>query len=648
MLFGVLAIGFAVSALALALRPTTFRLASLLVAATALTGAAGSDWLAARARRGASLERLVAAVPELGRESEGYVGSDTCQSCHPGEYASWHRSYHRTMTTLATPTSIRGPFAGQTLVSRGRSYELSQRGDEYWVRLVDPDWERDERLAGRDPDGGGPPPPVERRVVMATGSHLMQTYWVEGRHGNEVYNLPFVFLFEQNRFVPREDVFLRPPAAGRFFAVWNNSCIECHSTAGKVGFQFQEEVFRSAVGEIGIACEACHGPAQTHIDANRNPLRRYELHLGEDADPTIVQPQRLSSQASSQVCGQCHGIGIAEELDWLENGHRFRPGEQLEENRFIVRPAVDRDSEALRELMERDPSALPSRFWPDGMVRVSGREYNAMIESDCFQRGELSCLSCHSMHNSDPNDQLAAGMDGNAACLQCHEDLRSRVTQHTRHSATSAGSACMNCHMPHTVYGLLKGIRSHWIDSPRVATTLATGRPNACNSCHLDRPLAWTAEHLEEWYGQAQPQLGEDDRRYSATLLALLRGDAGQRALAAWSFGWEPAQHVSGRGWIAPYLAHLLEDPYSTVRYIAGRSLATLPEYRGIDFDFLDSPSARSQARRRALDVWFDLPLERVDRRSEAVLIDGEGNPLHVQVARLASQRDDRPVVLNE
>ena len=27
-----------------------------------------------------------------------YVSSDTCRSCHPQEYDSWHGSYHRTMT----------------------------------------------------------------------------------------------------------------------------------------------------------------------------------------------------------------------------------------------------------------------------------------------------------------------------------------------------------------------------------------------------------------------------------------------------------------------------------------------------------------------------------------------------------------------
>src|SRR2546430_13546483 len=50
-------------------------------------------------------------------------------------------------------------------------------------------------------------------------------------------------------------------------------------------------------------------------------------------------------------------------------------------------------------------SFAPSRYWSDGTVRVSGREYNALIESPCFSKGAMTCLSCHSMHQSDPNWQ---------------------------------------------------------------------------------------------------------------------------------------------------------------------------------------------------------------------------------------------------
>ena len=43
---------------------------------------------------------------------DGYVSSDTCRACHPAEYESWHGSYHRTMTQVATPDTVRADFDG--------------------------------------------------------------------------------------------------------------------------------------------------------------------------------------------------------------------------------------------------------------------------------------------------------------------------------------------------------------------------------------------------------------------------------------------------------------------------------------------------------------------------------------------------------
>ena len=72
-------------------------------------------------------------------------------------------------------------------------------------------------------------------------------------------------------------------------------------------------------------------------------------------------------------------------------------------------------------------------FWSDGQVRVSGRDYNGMVESACYIRGDLTCMSCHTMHPESTNraalarwadDQLKPGMRTNLACIQCHQEYR--------------------------------------------------------------------------------------------------------------------------------------------------------------------------------------------------------------------------------
>ena len=328
----------------------------------------------------------------------------------------------------------------------------------------------------------------------------------------------------------------------------------------------------------------------------------------------------------------------------------------------MPQPMAQRDSPALAAFVERDPAFVTGSFWSDGMIRVSGREYNGLIDSPCYKDATdhartLSCYSCHTMHKTpeDPRPvaewaathQVSAGKEGNDACLACHDLPQGGVAAHTRHAADSAGSTCYNCHMPYTSYGLLKAIRSHTISSPSVAESVETGRPNACNLCHVDRTLAWSGAALEEWYGQPSPPLGADERSVSAALLWAMKGDAGQRALAACALGWAPAQEASGTSWMAPYLAELLNDPYEAVRYVAYRSLRTIPAYAALEYDYVAGREARVAASLPVLQAWRERAPARA-RRDPALLVAGDGELMVDRMLRILRQRDDRPLFLRE
>src|SRR5437879_5370661 len=71
----------------------------------------------------------------------GFVASAACKDCHPGQYASWYRTYHRTMTQPATAETVLAPMGEIELSSRGRTYQLSHHGDDFSVTTVDPEWE---------------------------------------------------------------------------------------------------------------------------------------------------------------------------------------------------------------------------------------------------------------------------------------------------------------------------------------------------------------------------------------------------------------------------------------------------------------------------------------------------------------------------
>jgi len=598
-----------------------------------------------------SRRRLEHAVPIEDMTGDGFVGSGACRSCHPAQHASWRVSFHRTMTQRALPGNVVGDFddVSLTLPARelgeagrhhAREFRLERRGDEFWVRMADPDWEARLRSAGVHPDSVEVPPVVWRRVVMTTGSHLQQTCWVEGESPGRPHNLPFMWLIEDRRWVPRDDVFMAPPGARRF-STWNDNCIQCHSVGGWWNLDPRTRS-SERVAELGIACEACHGPALEHCRANRDPARRYRGHRTGDPDPTIRNPARLPAPASSQVCGQCHGILQFVGSAFLA-GERYAPGDELNDTHRVVRGSAPGQG-----ILEDGPHFLEERFWPDGMVRVSGREYNAMIESACFEGGELSCLACHSMHGYESADhQMRPGMASDEACFACHADYRERVAEHTHHDPASAGSACYDCHMPHTVWGLLKAMRSHWIDSPRVGDSLAAGRPNACNLCHLDRTLGWTARRLEEWYGQSAPELTRDQDEIASGILWLLGGDANQRGLVAWHMGWERAQRASGTDWMAPFLANALLDPYAAVRHAGIRSLRTLAGFEDFEYDYV-APLEREQAVRAIARDWRFEPGPGQDGSSARLLIGDDGRLRVPSLLRLIRARDERRVVLAE
>ncbi len=616
-----------------------------------LAGLLGAIHWQARSRALATqraIQHVEQKLPLLGLERD-YVSSHQCQSCHPDQHASWHRTFHRTMTQKALPGNVVGKFDGTTVMSDGLAYRVFQEGDAFWAEMPDPDIMMDVVQGGRKMDQRDIPR-VKRPVVMTTGSHHYQTYWVaSGRHERLLQTLPLIYMLEDQRWIPREDAFLRgPDDTERFITQWNHHCIRCHSTAGNPGLDDATGLLRTKVAELGISCEACHGPAEQHIRRHQNPLSRYVAWFDGRPDPTIVNPAKLDHRRSSETCGQCHGNYILREgfaMQFAHEGPPYRPGEELNRTHYYIQhPALDPAA-----VQKRPPEYFRERWWDDGTILVGGREYTAMSVSACFTRGEMSCLSCHSMHNSDPVDQLKTGMDGPAACVSCHSQpqFTTELSRHTRHALASEGSNCLNCHMPHTTYALLKAIRSHQISSPQVASSARFGVPNACNLCHLDQTLAWTQQQLVSQYGQPPVELTREQQNISAALLWMLKGNAAQRVITAWHVGWKPAQQASGSDWLAPFAARLLTDSYGVIRYVAARSLRTLPGQKDLQFDFLAPPGDRQHVLEALLESWRNRPA-RPDRVGPEILLHANGQPDEDRISVLLRTRDQRPISIME
>ena len=106
------------------------------------------------------------------------------------------------------------------------------------------------------------------------------------------------------------------------------------------------------VAEFGIACEACHSQGHEHIARNRDPLRRFKIHLTSKTDSTITNPSKLKGPASALACGQCHSVwafnDMEDKIDFNRHGAGFRPGTNDLVQRFVVQPNSNRSHSAKR------------------------------------------------------------------------------------------------------------------------------------------------------------------------------------------------------------------------------------------------------------------------------------------------------------
>jgi hypothetical protein len=545
------------------------------------------------------------------RHGDPVAGSDSCRSCHPEQWRTWHDSWHRTMTqsvaaeqrplsiarAAASPTELLAPFAGEQL-DYGGFRATMDRDAEGRPRV---------RVAPLDDDGQplATPPVLDATVALSVGSHRYQQYVAfldRGGGPGELWRLPVAWHRAEQRWIHMNGAFVEPEGEPgsltdyeRHLSRWNDNCIFCHNTEPAPG-AISAAQFESRVGELGIACEACHGPAHAHLQRHlENPIRR--LLASDDADGSISNPKRLDPAHESAICGRCHGQRIARDIAAvMRDGDGFVPGDALAD---VSRPIfADTTIPGVAGLDQGQPFA--ARFWPDGTPRLSAYEYQALLLSPCYADGEpggLGCGHCHDMHGDEPDGQVRRGRAGQGACIDCHAALPDA------HGGHDSRVDCLDCHMPEITYGLLEGMISHRITSPDPGALVGRAdQPDACTQCHVDRSRTWAAE--------AMPDLGlrgttassppaEQEQLASRVVLDLLGGDPLQRNLAAHALA---SAHATGStSDRLAWLADGLEDEYPSVRWFAWRGMRAIAERSGHaallealqEFDYLGPIEAR-------------------------------------------------------
>lgn len=517
-----------------------------------------------------------------------FVGSDSCAGCHSEQHSAWRQSQHHHAMAHAGPDTVLGDFEDARFDYAGVTTLFTRRGERYFVTTDGPDGELE-----------------EFEVLYTFGLDPMQQYLVDLGQGR-LQALSIVWdtrPAEQGgqrwfHLYPDDEIGHGDPLHWTGAAQnWNFMCADCHVTDYRKGFDADKGSFSPAWSELGVGCEACHGPGSQHLawaegehglaDRGLTVLldERRGMHwLHELERVTARRSEPLLSDREQQVCAQCHSLRSA-----------------VAEGYHAGLPLLD----FYRPELLSDPL-----YFADGQQREEVFITGNFAQSRMHAAG-VTCSDCHEPHSQ------ALRAKGNALCGSCHLPSNFDRPEHHQHPAGSSGAQCVNCHMPERTYMVIDPRRDHGISIPRPDLGQALGIPDACSSCHSDRSADWAAQQVADWFpqgrwrqpshasviaaaDQGQPAAQQDLVKLLAQpeLAAIVRGGAAQRLnpalgpdqLRALVQGLADKDPLVRLGSLrafedaapelrARFLAPLLEDPLRSIRSMAASQLAdvTLP-----------------------------------------------------------------------
>ena len=475
-----------------------------------------------------------------------FAGAGVCGKCHANVVHTWSGSRHSKMVQPATTSGVVGDFNRGAVTLRGSVYRFRVQAGAFYIT--------ESYLTGK---------PQEHRVQYTLGNRRIQHYLTTLPDGRIVVLPPTWDVVRKNWF-HNLDIDDPEEAPGTQVQIWNKNCYGCHVSQEQKNFSAEQVAYKTSWLDFGINCERCHGPGAEHAAFYANPQ-----HQGKPAHDVVVQT-RLDAAHNTAVCAQCHSF-----RDILVDN--FAAGDDYYDHFLPI-------------LEFSQPASADPAYWPDGRPRRFSTDAFGLWQSECYLKGHTTCLDCHVVpHNTDidKNPQLKPGLNG--LCTRCHQSEGAPLTSHTHHAEQSAGSSCVECHMPRTVYSIKAQIRDHAMTIPVPENTLHHAIPNACNLCHKDRDANWAAAQMNAWYGPASRQklirradafaaARDGDRDAVSKLLAIVDQPSEGGLVRANAIGY--LGKFSSDPAVMRVLLRALADPEPVVRAIAARILNPGPADR--------------------------------------------------------------------
>ncbi|WP_458374543.1 tetratricopeptide repeat protein [Pseudomonas laurylsulfatiphila] len=415
------------------------------------------------------------------------VDEQQCQGCHGEQVKDWQGSHHQLAMQQANADTMLGDFNNVTFKAEKETTVFSRKGDEYWVNTPGID--------GRSTDF---------KVAYAFGIAPLQQYLIEVGEGR-LQALGIAWDTEKHRWFhlyPGQGVnFKNPLHWSKPSQNANFMCVECHTTGFKRNFDAAKNTFDSHWNSLGVGCQACHGPASSHLEWT---VKKTDLiHAG-----FAVDLKDKNATVELETCARCHSRRAP-----LDDGYTV--GKRLMDD-------------YLPSVLTRELYAL------DGKIKDEVFEHGSFAQSKMFDKG-VRCSNCHNPHST----QLKA--PGNGVCLQCHNTAGKTTVEgvdgkglqaknydsveHTRHTMGQPGSQCVDCHMPGKFYMGNDYRHDHSFSIPNPERAKKLGTPDACLTCHQGKAGDKVTEQFKLW--NTANASAVQAPRYDESLWLIRNGQAG-------------------------------------------------------------------------------------------------------------------------
>ena len=403
------------------------------------------------------LRAQTGAAPAPRSAAPAFVGSTACATCHQRETAAWKGTQHAEAMQHARGAAVLGDFNDATFTRDGVTTTFSKRDDRFFIRTEGPDGKPGE-FEVKFTFGVSP---LQQYLVTLPGGRL-QAFGIawdtrpKSMGGQRWFDLYF------GQKIPPGD----PLHWTGIQQTANYMCIDCHVTNLRKGFDAATSSYNSTWTELGVGCEACHGPGGEHA-ANpkvRLPAQhpsRTGIAWGTDPAARPQVPKPAAGQiAEVETCGRCH----ARRSQLTDDVHAGQP---LADG-FRV------------SLLER------GLYRPDGQMQDEVFNHGSFLHSRMFAKG-VTCSDCH-----DPHSQKLRA-EGNALCEQCHLPAKYDAKAHHFHDPASKAGQCTTCHMPVVTYMVADPRHDHSFRVPRPDLSATLGTPDGQATIKARRAAAKAA-----------------------------------------------------------------------------------------------------------------------------------------------------------